>query len=119
MNPEFRDEPRDQSLQYTDYHLPATAPPDVTQLSPSSDHNQPIGEAKTPEGDNSLTLERQPIYAQVKKKSEKDAEVSSNDPEGIKDTKGQTEMVRTRYLYKFLFPSLTSISIARHFHEQI
>ena len=102
MNPEFRDEPREQSLQYTDYHLPATAPPDVTQLSPSSDHNQSIGEAKTPEGDNSLTLERQPIYAQVKKKSEKDAEDSNNEPEGIKYTKGHTEMVRTGSLQAFM-----------------
>ena len=102
MNPEFRDEPREQSLQYTDYHLPATAPPDVTQLSPSSDHNQSIGEAKTPEGDNSLTLERQPIYAQVKKKSEKDAEDSNNEPEGIKDTKGHTEMVRMGSLLAFM-----------------
>ena len=100
MNPEFTDEPRDQSPQYTDYHLPATAPPVVTQLSPSSDHNQSIGgEAKTPEGDNSLTLERQPIYAQVKKKSEKDAEDSSNEPEGVKDTKGHTDMVRKAYSF--------------------
>ena len=108
MNTEFTDEPRDQSLPYTDYHFPATAahlpamaPPDVTQLSPSSDHNQSIGgEAKTPEGDNSLTLERQPIYAQVKKKSEKDAEDSSNDPEGVKETKGHTDMVRMGCFFK-------------------
>ena len=64
--------------------LQATAPPpsdDVTQLSPSSDHNQPVGESKNPEGD---ILERQPIYAQVKKIS--DTDDANKDSEEAKQT---------------------------------
>ena len=93
MNLEYRED-------FPDYHhhLQATAPPPgdgVTQFSPSSEKNQPVrGESKTPEGDNTVTLERQPICAQVKGKSEKENEDANHDSEEAKQTKEEAETVQ-------------------------
>ena len=55
------------------------------QPTPSSDEKPDTPpESPTPEGDNSVTLERQPIYAQVKKKADREPR-EDKDPDREKD----------------------------------